>query len=113
MKAMARRERRWTRREYDRLIELGVLHEDEPIERLAGQLVVAEPQNTPQARAIELATDALRVVFGAGPRVRVQLPLALGDDSEPEPDVAVGPGTPRAPEDHHPPQPVLVVGRGR
>jgi hypothetical protein len=29
--------RRWTRREYDRLIELDLLHEDEPIELLAGR----------------------------------------------------------------------------
>jgi hypothetical protein len=43
------RMRRWTRREYDRLIELGVLHEDEPIELLAGRLVVSEPQRTPHA----------------------------------------------------------------
>jgi Uma2 family endonuclease len=103
------RTRRWTRREYDRLIELGVLHEDEPVELLAGRLVVREPQRTPHATATQLAAEALRAAFGAGWSVRVQLPLALDDESEPEPDVAVVRGTPRDYLREHPSAPALVV----
>jgi Uma2 family endonuclease len=103
------RTRRWTRREYDRLIELGVLHEDEPIELLAGRLVVREPQRTPHAVATQLAAEALRAAFGAGWTVRVQLPLALDDESEPEPDVAVVRGRPRDYLREHPSSPALVV----
>ena len=103
------RTRRWTRREYDRLIELGVLHEDEPIELLAGRLVVKEPQRTPHAMAIQLAAEALRSAFDRGWSIRVQLPLALDDESEPEPDVAVVRGTPRDYPHEHPSVPVLVV----
>ena len=40
-------QRRWSRQEYDRLVELGVLHEDEPIELIGGQMVVAEPKGSP------------------------------------------------------------------
>lgn len=101
------RTRRWTRREYDRLIRLGMLREDEPVELIAGRLVVAEPQNEAHARAIELAAESLRAAFGPGWRIRVQLPLALGDDSEPEPDVAVVAGTPR--EAGHPRSAGLVL----
>ena len=54
------RTRRWTRQEYDRLIELGVLREDEPIELLAGRLVVREPQHTPHATATQLAIESTR-----------------------------------------------------
>ena len=103
------RTRRWSRREYDRLIELGVLHEDEPIELLAGRLVVMEPQRTLHAVAIQLAGDALRTAFGEGWSVRVQLPLALDPDSEPEPDVAVVEGSPRDHLRRHPSAPALVV----
>lgn len=103
------RERRWTRYEYDRLIRTGVLREDDPVELIEGRLVVAEPQGDPHARAIELAGDALRAAFGRGWRVRIQLPLALGDDSEPEPDVAVVRGTPRQAPAGHPPTAALVV----
>src|SRR5262245_21062938 len=102
------RTRRWTRREYDRLIELGVLHEDESIELLAGRLVVREPQHTPHATATQLAAETLRAVFGAGWMVRVQLPLALDNESEPEPDVAVVRGAPRDYVREHPSTPALV-----
>src|SRR6266436_2517400 len=36
--------RRWTRREYERLIDRGFLDEDEPIELLDGLLLVKEPE---------------------------------------------------------------------
>jgi Uma2 family endonuclease len=103
------RTRRWTRQEYDRLIDLDVLHEDDPIELVAGRLVVAEPQRDPHARAVELVAEALRSVFGGGWRIRVQLPLALGLDSEPEPDVSVVCGTPRDAPAGHPLTADLVV----
>jgi Uma2 family endonuclease len=103
------RTRRWTRREYDRRIELGVLHEDEPIELLAGRLVVREPPRTPHAMATQLVAEALRSAFGTGWSIRVQLPIALDDESEPEPDVAVVQGSPRDYPLEHPSTPVLVV----
>src|SRR5262249_50188888 len=101
------RTRRWTRQEYDRLIELGVLREDEPIELLAGRLVVREPQHTPHATATQLATEAPRTAFGAAWMVRVRLPL--DDESEPEPDVAVVRGAPRDYLREHSSTAVLVV----
>jgi Uma2 family endonuclease len=103
------RTRRWNRREYDRLIELGILHEDEPIELLAGRLVVAEPKRPPHAVSTELVASALRHAFGLGWTVRTQAPIALDDVSEPEPDIAVVPGGPRDYRDAHPARPVLAV----
>jgi hypothetical protein len=50
---------RWTRAEYDRLVDLGVLH-GEPVELVGGQLVVAEPQGSYHASALGTAGDALR-----------------------------------------------------
>src|SRR3989442_15401601 len=89
------RTRRWTRVEYARLIDLGLLDEDEPVELVDGELVCKEPQSARHAAAVLLVAEALRRAFGAGWQVRIQMPIALGDDSEPEPDVAVvggGPG---------------------
>jgi Uma2 family endonuclease len=103
------RTRRWTRAEYDRVIEAGIFHEDEPLELLAGRLVVAEPQNTPHAKAIELVAEASRVAFGPGWRIRVQLPVAIDPDSEPEPDISVVAGSPRDTVDNHPMDAALVV----
>lgn len=83
------RPRRWTRVEYDRLIDHGVFQPGERLELLAGQLVVREPQSDPHSLAVELVHETLRAAFGPEWRVRTQLPVALDDESEPEPDVSV------------------------
>jgi Uma2 family endonuclease len=101
--------RRLTRAEYDRLIGLGVLDEDEPIELLSGEMVVKEPQAGPHATAVYLVQQALQVAFGRGWLVRSQLPIALDDDSEPEPDACVVRGVARDYRDDHPKRPALVV----
>jgi len=103
------RRRRWTRAEYDRMVDIGVLDEDERIELLGGELIVREPQGSPHQTAIGLTGDALRAAFGPGWVVRTQGPVALDDDSEPEPDVCVVPGVHRDYSREHPARPVLVV----
>jgi Uma2 family endonuclease len=103
------RTKQWTRLEYDRLIEIGVFRPGDPIELLGGDLVVAEPQSSPHYTAIGLAEDALRRAFGSGWLIRTQGPIALDDESEPEPDVAVAPGSVRDYSREHPARPALVV----
>jgi Uma2 family endonuclease len=103
------RTRRWTRKEYDRLVELGILHEDERVELIGGQMIVAEPKGTPHSTSVALTAEALRVAFGAGWFVRQQDPVALDDESEPEPDIVVVMGTPRDYVAEHPSRPALVV----
>ncbi len=101
--------RQWTRLEYDRLIETGFFQAGDKVELLGGQLMVAEPQGSRHAAAVSLVADALRAAFGSGWYVMAQLPVALDDESEPEPDVAVVPGTARDYWNAHPSRPVLVV----
>jgi Uma2 family endonuclease len=100
---------RLTRAEYDRLIRLGSLDEDAPIELLGGEMVVKEPQAGPHATAVHLVQQALERAFGPGWLVRSQLPVALDEDSEPEPDACVVRGGARDYRDEHPTRPVLVV----
>ena len=103
------RARSWTRREYHRLAEVGVLRDDEPVELLGGRLIVAEPKGTGHSVAVHLAAQALARAFGAGWTVRVQDAIALDDESEPEPDVAVALGATRDYLAEHPVRPALVV----
>ena len=103
------RTRRWTRREYERLIDVGLLGEDERVELLGGQMIVAEPKGSRHSTAVGLTADALRAIFGTGWVVRVQDPIALDDESEPEPDVVVVPGGHRTYRDTHPARPALLV----
>lgn len=101
--------RQWTRLEYDRLIETGFFQAGDKVELLGGQLMVAEPQGSRHAATVSLVADALRAAFGSGWYVMAQLPVALDDESEPEPDVAVVPGTARDYWNAHPSRPVLAV----
>jgi len=103
------RTRRWTRLEYERLVDLGMFRPDERLELVGGELTVREPQGGPHALAIELVGDALRSAFGPGWRVRTQLPVALDDESEPEPDFSVVAGAPREAIAIIPSRPVLIV----
>lgn len=104
--------RRWTRVEYERLIESGFIQPGDPVELLGGELIVAEPQGSRHFAAIQAAEQVLRTAFGPGWQVRGQGPVALDDESEPEPDVAVVPGSFRDYVAAHPARPVLVVEVG-
>jgi Uma2 family endonuclease len=103
------RTRRWTRTEYGRLIEIGVFDVGEHVELLGGEILVAEPQSSPHYTAIGLVEDALARALGPGWLVRAQGPLALDDESEPEPDVAAVPGAVRDYGREHPARPALIV----
>jgi Uma2 family endonuclease len=103
------RTKHWTRVEYERLVDLGAFRPGERLELVGGALVVREPQGGPHATAVGLAEDALREAFGAGWTVRAQSPIALDEDSVPEPDIAVVPGTRRDYRRGHPSHPVLIV----
>jgi len=103
------RTRRFSRAEYDRLIQMGVFQPGENIELIGGELIVAEPQGAQHYTAIVRTARALEVAFGAGWYVRREGPLGLDDDSEPEPDLAVVRGTRADYREDHPARPVLIV----
>ncbi len=100
--------RRWRRMEYERLVDLGIFM-GERLELLDGLLVVREPQGSPHAAIVTQVGQVLASAFGAGWHVRLHAPLALDEDSEPEPDVAVVAGTPRDYINAHPSTAALVV----
>jgi Uma2 family endonuclease len=100
--------KRWQSVEYQRLVDVGVF-EGEPLELIGGQLIVAEPQGSPHATAVGMAQDALGAAIPAGWIVRIQAPLALDDESAPEPDVAVVRGSRADYRDAHPARPALII----
>jgi len=103
------RTKHWTRVEYERLIDLGAFRPGERLELVGGAVVVREPQGGPHATAVGLTEDELRQVFGTGWTVRTHSPIALDEDSEPEPDIAVVAGSRRDHRHVHPARPVLIV----
>src|SRR5207247_8519470 len=101
--------RRWTRREYERMIDRGIFRPDDRLELIDGQMVVKEPQDSDHFTAILLVADTLRAAFGPGWLVRPQGPDALDDRSQLEPDVSVLQGSPRDYPHCHLVRPVIVV----
>src|SRR5512146_2117562 len=78
------------RSEYDRMVELG-LFQDERIELIRGVLVRMSPQRAPHASTGRQLHDLLSARWQKRCPLRIRAPLALADDTEPEPDVAVVP----------------------
>lgn len=70
--------------------------------------MVLSPQNWPHAVATDKAGETLRTAFGNTYWVRTQLPLELGQTSDPEPDVSVVVGR-REDYTGHPRTAALVV----
>ncbi|MEO0325458.1 MAG: Uma2 family endonuclease [Myxococcota bacterium] len=100
------RVRRLRRAEYDALVAAGAF-EGEPLELIRGVIVRMSPQGAPHAAPIVLLNDLLVRALGDRAFVRVQLPLAGPDESEPEPDLAVVPR--ELGFDDHPSQASLII----
>jgi Uma2 family endonuclease len=86
--------RRWNLQEYYRMGELGFFH-DQRVELIDGEILEMAPQGSAHFACVCLCADAMRNLFGADHVVRVQGPLRVDDESEPEPDIAVVAGSPR------------------
>jgi Uma2 family endonuclease len=98
-----------TREEYEQLAGTGRFPSGQRVELVDGVIYEMSPQKGRHAAGIRGVEEALRAAFLKGCDVRVQLPIALGPDSEPEPDIAVVPGSWRDYPDAHPTTAVLVV----
>jgi len=95
--------------EYHRMIEAGILGEDERVQLIDGLLFAMTPQGRPHAFVIQ---ELNRLLVRALPdqfKVLTQLPLTLGDDSEPEPDLAVVKLQDAASRTEHPTTALLVI----
>jgi Uma2 family endonuclease len=98
----------FTRTEYYLIYDAGLLR-NQRVQLIGGVIVREEPMNTPHAVAVTLAQTVLQTLFAAGHHVRVQLPMTLGPEYEPHPDLAVVTGSPRDYLVDHPKKAVLVV----
>lgn len=100
---------RWTPEQYHRLIEAGFF-DDGRVELLEGLVWDMASQLTLHTTGVRLTQLALEDAFQGTFEVRVQMSITLPDGTEPEPDVAVAPGTPLNYLEHHPgPEELLLV----
>jgi Uma2 family endonuclease len=93
--------RRFSVAEYHRMIQTGILDEDDPVELLEGYVVLKMPRNPTHDGTIQLVSKRLLRVLPAGWEMRVQSAITLAD-SEPEPDIALVRGDERTYLTRHP-----------
>jgi Uma2 family endonuclease len=93
--------RRFSVAEYHKLIEIGILTEDDNLELLEGYLVHKMSRNPPHDATLQLIQDTLPRLLPAGWCLRMQSAITLSG-SEPEPDGAVVRGSARSYASHHP-----------
>lgn len=85
---------RWTCAEFHRFGDQG-LFEGRRAMLIDGVILEQGSMNPPHAITLGLVEEAIRGAFGIGWWPRQQLPLILGLDTDPQPDIAVVPGRPR------------------
>jgi Uma2 family endonuclease len=83
------RRRRFTVHEYHRMAEAGILHEDDRVELIEGEIVEMSPIGGRHAKCVIELMRLLVPVVGEEARVSPQNPVRLGDYGEPQPDIAV------------------------
>jgi Uma2 family endonuclease len=81
--------RRFTIEEYYRMAEAGILREDERVELIHGQIIEMTPIGPSHAAYVDTLNRLLVSVTGTAAIVRVQNPIRLPNDTEPEPDFAL------------------------
>ena len=97
----ATRDKLWTVEEYHRMMDAGILTEDDKVELLNGRIVQMSAQTPPHAGTTQRASDYIKERLAAQAHVRMQLPITLAT-SEPEPDIAIVRIDAGAYGDHHP-----------
>ncbi len=98
----------WTRSDYYKMVEAGIFN-GRRVELIEGEVIEMSPQDPAHASVVGLVDYALKRIFRSGFVVRVQLPLSLGLDSDPEPDLSVVQGGLREYVRRHPEHALLVV----
>jgi len=83
------RPRRFTSDEVQAMLRAGILHEDDPLELIDGQLVVMSPINDPHVVCVNRLNRMFVERTDADVAVSIQNPIRIDEHNEPEPDVVL------------------------
>ena len=81
--------RHFTVAEYDRMVEAGILAEDDRVELIEGEIIQMSPIGPRHAAHVKRLNTLLIQQVGDAAIVSVQDPIHLAEHSEPEPDIAL------------------------
>ena len=80
---------RFTAEEYRRMGEVGILHEDDRLELIGGEIVEMAAIGTRHLACVVALTHLLVAASGGRYFVSPQNPISLGDRDEPQPDLSL------------------------
>lgn len=80
---------RLTVRDYQRMGEAGIFHEDDRVELIEGEIVDMAPIGTGHASSVKRLANIMKLAVGEQAILSVQDPVVLGDHSAPQPDIAL------------------------
>jgi len=96
--------------EYERMIEAGILTEDDRVELIGGEILEMSPIGSRHAACVKRLIKLLAARVGASVIISIQDPVVLDDLSEPQPDAALLRPRPDFYEQEHPrPSDVLLL----
>jgi Uma2 family endonuclease len=81
--------RRFTREEYHRMGEAGILKPSDRVELIRGEILEMSPIGSRHVAFVNNLTQLLVLRLAGRAIVSVQNPVVVADDSEPQPDLAV------------------------
>ncbi len=81
--------RRFSVEEYHQLAEAGILCAEDKVELINGEIIEMSPIGPKHAGNLDRLAQILTLLFQGAAIIRVQSPVQLGFDSEPEPDLSV------------------------
>lgn len=81
--------RRFTRADYRRMAQVGILAEDDRVELLDGEITVMSPIGLPHSAAVRFLNSFFSAHVGERAIVDVQNPIVIDDENEPQPDLTI------------------------
>lgn len=81
--------RRFTVSEYYRMADAGILHEDDRVELIDGEILEMSPIGSPHAGRVKRTATFLQRLLGDTVIVSVQDPIHISESTEPQPDIAL------------------------
>lgn len=79
----------FTVEEYYKMAEVGILGPEDKVELINGEIIRMSPSKSEHANAIDLLGRELILSIQKRALVRIQNPININDQSEPEPDIAI------------------------
>lgn len=87
--AMLMPRRRFTVDEYEQMATSGILHEDDRLELVAGEIIEMSPIGVRHMQCVNHLTRIVSRLLPDDVLISVQNPIRLSDNSQPQPDIAI------------------------